>query len=1085
LNTHSRPASLLTLPSQGTTICLIVFFLEVFVGSWESWTQAQAPPITSSGLNTQISAPVNLPSGAIQHNITGGTRPGGGGNLFHSFGEFGVPTNHIANFLNDSGLPTNNILSRVTGGNPSNIFGTIQTQGFGNANLYLMNPAGIVFGPNASLNVGGAAHFTTADYLRLADGVQFTALPGPQDALLSVAPVEAFGFLGSTPAGISVEGSTLSVSEGQTLSLVGGGMTIGGHLNAPGGNIAIASVASSGEAPITDSGRVELFDIQGQPLFPALGGIEIVPGSLVEVSGNTAGTISIRGGKLTVTDSLVLAGTVHGDAAPVGIDVHVSDDAQFFGGPLGQSLVFTWSEGIGNAGDLIIQAKNYLQKGDETRRISMGSTKFWTGHGGDVTVKASESITVEGSYTEIGSGIEGGGTGDGGDVLIEAPLVNVQGGGLFNRAPGDGNGGTLTIKADDVLVTSRFDIDLVSVGRLDTVTFGAGRGGDLNIFARNSVIITDLAQIPAQTYGTNPNAGNGGNILIEAPTIDIRSALISTETHGPGQGGTLTLRATDAISISHLTSVFTQSLSTEPLAGKGGDVLLEAPIVNVSGSIINTNSFGPGNGGDVTLIGTEQVTLSGIATRIIYDGPDSHPLFADGPRPVAEGTTSLTWPFGFVLPDEVTVQFEHIPTELRVSSEGSGSGGNVTIQTPSLLVSDQALITAENTGDGAAGNVLLQVGALTTAAGATIETSTTGAGKAGNIITQGLGGPGTLPNEVTLIDTTINTSATSTGAGGEIIIGTGGSTPLRLTNTTISASVHDMPAGTPSDQGIANIALSGPTITIKGGRLIADTTGTRQGGDLLIRSDQSLNLTNAAVSVASSGPANAGNILIQGGGNIAMDHTQVSADASQGSGGNIKLTADEMIHLVDSTIESSVQGDALTVGGDISLDPDFIVLQNTQILAKAAQGQGGNISLIANDAVLVDPFSVLDASSALGVSGSVNIQAPTKFLSGAITPLPQEFIQTADLYSSRCLAYKDGQLSSFVQGRHDTVPPQPEDLWASPLFPASAMENPLPLVGQSGSKIPWADRLGFGDLLTGLSADAVLKGSLSLRGCRA
>lgn len=123
----------------------VPFGLFIFLLGGVSYGQAP-PPITSSGLNTQVSAPVNLPGGAIQHNITGGTRPGGGGNLFHSFGEFGVPTNNIANFLNDAALPTTNILSRVTGGNPSNIFGTIQSQGFANANLFLMNPAGIVFG---------------------------------------------------------------------------------------------------------------------------------------------------------------------------------------------------------------------------------------------------------------------------------------------------------------------------------------------------------------------------------------------------------------------------------------------------------------------------------------------------------------------------------------------------------------------------------------------------------------------------------------------------------------------------------------------------------------------------------------------------------------------------------------------------------------------------------------------------------------------------------------------------------------------------------------------------------------------------
>ena len=125
------------------------------------------PPITSSGLNTRVSPPSTLPSGKVQYDITGGTRPGGGANLFHSFGEFGVPNNNIANFLNNSGLATSNILGRVTGGNISNIFGTIQTTGFGNANLFLMNPAGFLFGPNATVNVGGMVSFTSADYLRL------------------------------------------------------------------------------------------------------------------------------------------------------------------------------------------------------------------------------------------------------------------------------------------------------------------------------------------------------------------------------------------------------------------------------------------------------------------------------------------------------------------------------------------------------------------------------------------------------------------------------------------------------------------------------------------------------------------------------------------------------------------------------------------------------------------------------------------------------------------------------------------------------------------------------------------------------
>ncbi|MDH5586625.1 MAG: filamentous hemagglutinin N-terminal domain-containing protein, partial [Nitrospirota bacterium] len=236
------------------------------------------PPITSSGLNTQVSAPVNLPGGETQHNITGGTRPGGGANLFHSFGEFGVPTNNIANFLNDAALPTSNILSRVTGGNPSNIFGTLQTEGFGNANLFLMNPAGIVFGPGGSLNVGGSTHFTTSDYLKLGDGVHFTALPSAQDAVLSMAPVAAFGFLDSNPASISVEGSMLSVSDGETLSLVSGDINIGSGLNAPGGTIALASVASPGEV-VTDT-YASAPNVNGQS-FTSMGNIALLDGTVL------------------------------------------------------------------------------------------------------------------------------------------------------------------------------------------------------------------------------------------------------------------------------------------------------------------------------------------------------------------------------------------------------------------------------------------------------------------------------------------------------------------------------------------------------------------------------------------------------------------------------------------------------------------------------------------------------------------------------------------------------------------------------------------------------------------------------------
>src|SRR5262245_40606593 len=202
---------------------------------------------TSSGLNTAVSTPIHLPSGQTQFDITGGTRPGGGANLFHSFGDFNVPNNNIANFLNDTGLPTSNILGRVTGGNISNIFGTIQTEGFPNANLFLMNPAGFLFGPNATVNVGGMVAFTSADYLRLnGNGARFDAIPNATaGALLTAMPVAAFGFLGSNPGAITVQGSQLSVAPGKAISIVGGNITVqSGTLND--GTIQAASLSTHG-----------------------------------------------------------------------------------------------------------------------------------------------------------------------------------------------------------------------------------------------------------------------------------------------------------------------------------------------------------------------------------------------------------------------------------------------------------------------------------------------------------------------------------------------------------------------------------------------------------------------------------------------------------------------------------------------------------------------------------------------------------------------------------------------------------------------------------------------------------------------
>ncbi|MEW6300660.1 MAG: filamentous hemagglutinin N-terminal domain-containing protein, partial [Thermodesulfobacteriota bacterium] len=154
-----------------------------------------------------------------------------GSNLFHSFAEFNVRAGESATFRGPG--PVDNIIGRVTGGHPSVVDGRVRSE-IPDANVYLLNPRGVVFGPDASLEIDGSFHVSTADYLRFADGGAFYADPA-KTGVLSVAPPEAFGFLGETPAGIAVRGGQLGVPGDKTLSVIGGNVRVeGGMVSAPG-----------------------------------------------------------------------------------------------------------------------------------------------------------------------------------------------------------------------------------------------------------------------------------------------------------------------------------------------------------------------------------------------------------------------------------------------------------------------------------------------------------------------------------------------------------------------------------------------------------------------------------------------------------------------------------------------------------------------------------------------------------------------------------------------------------------------------------------------------------------------------------
>ena len=308
-----------------------------------------------------------------------------------------------------------------------------------------------------------------------------------------------------------------------------------------------------------------------------------------------------------------------------------------------------------------------------------------------------------------------------------------------------------------------------------------------------------------------------------------------------------------------------------------------------------------------------------------------------------------------------------------------------------------------------------------------ISSSSTGRGGAGLISVAGERPPGKVigppSTSIRLTGTDVLTDTRNVGRGGKIELRSSG--PIELDNTSIFAR-----SGT-SDGGTVDVLSSGP-IDMNGSRLGTSSTGGLGGSITVEGSNIDIN-NGSAIAAESHGVKNAGKIELISENNISLTNSAVSTEALKASGGDIKLTAPNSVTLRGSTLTASVAGGNETTGGKIDIDPQYVIIQNSQILAKAADGNGGRIAIEASQAVLIDPSSRLDATSSQGISGQVLIQSPIKQLSGAIAPLPQAFAVAANLYGQRCAAQKGGQFSSFVQGARDGVPPQPGDLIASPL----------------------------------------------------
>jgi filamentous hemagglutinin family protein len=415
-----------------------------------------------------------------------------GSNLFHSFGQFNVRSGERATFTGPNTIA--NIVGRVTGGEPSSINGRLRSEIVG-ANLFLLNPSGVMFGPNARLEVSGSFHVSTADYLRLADATIFSAHLGPANGL-TVAPPEAFGFLGTNPAAITIRGSMLQVREGHALSVVGGDVQLeGGTLSAPSGRIQLLSLASPGEvgfSPLTLAPDLQLTSA------PRFGRIALSQSAMVTVGTqgpHDAGAIAVRGGQVTLTGRSRLAATTASQSQGGTVDVQ-ADQVTLAGG------------------------------------ATISASTSGAGQGGTVTVTAREAMVIAGDESHLSVNATSGG--DAGRIVVSAPTLRIDGGEIRAETTNErvGNGGTIEVQVGMLTITAG--------GRISASTSGAGRGGTVTVTAREAIVITgqDSMENPSRLSADTGSRGDAGRIVVSAPMVHLtEKGRITARANGAGQGG--------------------------------------------------------------------------------------------------------------------------------------------------------------------------------------------------------------------------------------------------------------------------------------------------------------------------------------------------------------------------------------------------------------------------------------------------------------------------------------------------------------------------------------------------------------------
>ncbi|MBF2097923.1 MAG: filamentous hemagglutinin N-terminal domain-containing protein [Gloeomargaritaceae cyanobacterium C42_A2020_066] len=976
------------------------------------------------GARSQVVPDATLPQNTIVNQIGSAFRIDGGTqvkqNLFHSFSQFSVPTNTTVLFNNAQSI--RNILTRVTGGSASNIDGLIAANG--TANLFLINPSGITFGPNARLQLGGSFLASTATGVLFDNGAVFSAInPNVSAPLLAVnVPI---GLQMNRPAGrIEVKQfglpgfeaglGGLVVQEGRTLGLLGGDILLkGGYLEATSGRIEVGSVHEGLVGlDLTDMGYA--LDYRGLSDFR---NVEITEGqspglgTIARVAGGGEGDIQVQGRNITLSGESALVGGLLSGQGPEGrqagdIKLQATDRVS-----IDQGLVANIAGGgsLGRGGDIVIAADSVQVKGGGAiLTSSLGASAAGaieiTARGIEVSGTSVSSQSRSAIVSLVGTGAAG----NSGDVVLNTETLIVKDGAAISAdINGAGQGGSVIINARQVQVsgTSKDEQFRSGIGS-ESGEQATGAGGDISI-SSEILLVTDGAAISTSKDGSAISGsviidadsvevrgssasglfrsaitsevgqeakGNGGNILIKADLLKVADgALVSSATSGVGNAGFIALDAR-LIDISGISAdgASRSGIGSEVVpgsVGNGGNILITTDTLSITGgAVISSSTFGEGDPGSIE-VQARQLLISGTST----DGQFRSGLGSQiGEGAVGDGRASGV----SIAADLISVTGGAV---LSAGTLGRGDAGSVAIDARHVEIRGASAdgqfssgIGSEvgNQATGNGGSILIKTDSLSVLDSGAISVDTFGQGNAGSISVdaQDVEVRGTRGNGIrSFIGSDVNPGAT--GDGGSVRLEV--DTLQILDGGLVSASTIGVGDAGSVFVNARLVEVSGTTVTeLARSAIVSEVLegAVGDGGDVTINSDTVKILKGGLLSASTISEGDAGSVVV---------NARVLEILGTSKSGNLR-----------SGIGSEVGEEAIGSGGSIAITAEFLNVSSGGAISASTFGQGdaGSITVQARAVELSGqstagrlPSGIGSEASeeASGAGGSVTITTNT------------------------------------------------------------------------------------------------------------